>query len=158
MLRYFFLPSLEGRGWGWVALRIVARHFSTMPRVPPEMTRRARALRSNATEAERLVWLRLRTYRPRFTRQLVVGRYILDLACREVRLAVEFDGSQHFDSSYDAERTASLESVGWRVMRFWNSEVVANPDGVAEAILIEVARACGPTHPQPLPFREGRKK
>ncbi|RUN77970.1 endonuclease domain-containing protein [Sphingomonas sp. TF3] len=129
-----------------------------MPRVPPEMTRRARALRGNATEAERLVWLRLRTYRPRFTRQLVVGRYILDLACRQARLAVEFDGSQHLDSSYDAERTAFLESVGWRVMRFWNSEVVANPDGVAEAILGEVVRSCRPTHPQPLPSREGRKK
>lgn len=126
-----------------------------MPRVPPEMAR-ARALRTNATEAERLVWLQLRTYRPRFTRQLVVGRYILDLACREARLAVEFDGSQHFESSYDADRTAFLESAGWRVMRFWNLEVVANPDGVAEAILREVALRCRPTHPQPLPFREGR--
>ncbi|MES2022352.1 MAG: DUF559 domain-containing protein [Pseudomonadota bacterium] len=129
-----------------------------MPRVPPEMTRRARALRTNATEAERLVWVRVRSYRPRFTRQLVVGRYIVDLACREARLAVEFDGSQHCDSSYDVERTAFLESVGWRVLRFWNSDVVENPDGVAEAILNEVALRCRPTHPQPLPSREGRRK
>ena len=129
-----------------------------MPRVPPLMTERARDLRTNATEAERLIWLRLRSYRPRFTRQLVVGRYILDLACRSVRLAVEFDGSQHIASLHDAERTECLENLGWSVLRFWNSDVLANPDGVAEAILIKVGDRLGSTHPQPLPSREGRKK
>ncbi len=154
----FFLPSLEGRGWGWVALRIVGRQTLVMSRVSPEMTRRARALRSNATDAERRVWLRIRSYRPRFTRQLVVGRYIIDMACREAKLAIELDGGQHADSPYDEERTAHLESLGWTVLRFWNSDVIANPDGVAEAILAEVGRRLGPTHPQPLPSREGRKK
>ncbi|WP_242187392.1 DUF559 domain-containing protein [Sphingomonas sp. CARO-RG-8B-R24-01] len=129
-----------------------------MPRVPPLMTDRARDLRTNATEAERLIWLRLRSYRPRFTRQLVVGHAILDLACRSVRLAVELDGSQHIESARDAERTEFLERIGWSVLRFWNSDVVANPDGVAEAILIAVADRLGATHPQPLPSREGRKK
>ena len=129
--------------------------LARMTRISPVMTERARALRNGATEAERLVWRRLSGVRPRFTRQLVVGRYILDLACRSVRLAVEFDGSQHIDSAYDAARTAFLETLGWRVLRFWNSEVTNNPDGVAEAILAEVAARLEPTHP-PTPPREGR--
>ena len=120
------------------------------------MTQRARELRNNATEAERTIWRLVSGHRPRFTRQLVVGNYILDLACREAKLAVEFDGSQHFNSTYDLERTAYLEGVGWRVIRFWNVEVAENPDGVAEAILANVADILGQTHPRPLPSREGR--
>ncbi len=81
-----------------------------MRRVPEEMTTRARALRREATPAERLLWARLSRYRPRWSRQLVIGRYIVDLACREARLAVEVDGSQHADAhGYDAARTAWLE-------------------------------------------------
>ena len=129
-----------------------------MPRIAPEMTRRARELRNNPTPAERLIWLRISCFKPRFTRQLVIGRFIVDLACREAKLAIEFDGSQHIDSDYDARRTAFLESIGWRVMRFWNSDVLENPDGVAEAILAGVGDLCEPTHPQPLPSREGRRK
>ncbi|MET3761533.1 DUF559 domain-containing protein [Sphingomonas sp. UYEF23] len=121
------------------------------------MTRRARALRSNATDAERRVSLRIRTYRPRFTHQLVVGSYIVDIACREAKVVIELDGGQHADSAYDEARTVLLESLGWKVLRFWNSDVMANPDGVAEAILTEVGRRLGPTHPQLLPSREGRK-
>ncbi|MBB3874045.1 BirA family biotin operon repressor/biotin-[acetyl-CoA-carboxylase] ligase [Sphingomonas aquatilis] len=120
------------------------------------MTANARALRTDATEAERLIWLRVRGHRPRFTRQLPVGRYIIDLACRSVKLGVEFDGSQHVDSLGDEARTQWLEGLGWRVIRFWNSDVVANPDGVAEVILAAVAQCGGPTHPRPLPSREGR--
>ncbi len=126
-----------------------------MTRVPLYMTDRARDLRTNATEAERLIWHRVRHHRPRFTRQLVVGNYILDLACRTTQLAIEFDGSQHLDSAYDVERTRCLESLGWRVLRFWNADVIANPDGVAEAILVAVTNPRGPTHPHPLPSREG---
>ncbi|MBX9796550.1 endonuclease domain-containing protein [Sphingomonas sp.] len=127
-----------------------------MPRVPPHLTDRARDLRNNATEAERTIWRLVSSHRPRFTRQLVVGRYIVDLACRAAKLAVEFDGSQHVDSASDLERTAFLESCGWRVIRFWNAEVAQNPEGVAEAILAMVADILGPTHPRPLPAREGR--
>ncbi len=126
-----------------------------MTRVPLHMTERARDLRTNATEAERLIWHRVRHHRPRFTRQLVVGTYILDLACRTARVAVEFDGSQHLDSAYDVERTRFLESLGWQVFRFWNADVIANPDGVAEAILAAVTNPRGPT--QPLPSREGSR-
>lgn len=127
-----------------------------MPRVAPDMTSKARALRTGATAEERLLWTRLRHVRPRFTRQLPIGGYIVDFACRTARIAVELDGSQHLDSiAYDAQRTAFLESLGWRVLRFWNSDVRANPDGVAEAIVAAVDLRLGRTHPRPLPFREG---
>ena len=131
---------------------------SAMHRVDPEMTRRARALRTNATSAERTLWRLLSRYRPKFTRQLVEGPYILDLACREVRLAVEVDGGHHGESVRDAGRSAWLESKGWTVIRFWNSEVRDNAAGVAEAILLKVAELQEGTHPQPLPSREGRKR
>jgi len=89
----------------------------------------------------------------------VIGSYIVDFACRSARLAIELDGSQHIDCLRDEERTSRLEGLGWRVLRFWNNDVIANCDGVAAAILIEVSARLGPTHPQPLPVsREGRKK
>jgi very-short-patch-repair endonuclease len=123
------------------------------------MTGNARNLRRDATDAERALWRILGAYRPRFTRQHVVGPYILDLACREVKLAVEIDGSQHLRDARDRDRTRFLEGLGWKVVRYWNSEVAENPDGVAGAILGEVRARLGPTHPQPLPVsREGRKR
>ena len=78
-----------------------------------------------------------------------------DLACREAKLIIEIDGSQHIDSEADERRTRFLESQGWTVIRFWNSEVNENPDGVAQAILLKAAECLGGTHPQPLPSREG---
>lgn len=128
-----------------------------MHRVPPEMTERARQLRRDSTPAERKLWRILSRYRPAFTRQLVVGNYIVDLACREAKLAIELDGSQHLDQQqYDKKRTAYLESMGWRVIRLWNSEVMTDPDGAAEYLLAQAAECLGGTHPQPLPSREGR--
>ena len=75
-----------------------------MRRVPEYLTANARTLRNGQTDAERLLWRYLSRYRPRFTRQLVVAPYILDIACRTARLAVEFDGSQHLDALADDER------------------------------------------------------
>ena len=125
-----------------------------MQRVPPELTANGRALRQNATPAERRLWHALRSLRPRFTRQLVVGHFIVDIACRSARIAIELDGSQHADRTRsDADRTAYLEAQGWTVLRFWNGEVLTNTDGVVAAILASVAQAS--THPRPLPSREG---
>jgi very-short-patch-repair endonuclease len=113
--------------------------FSAMPRIAPRMTSNAKALRKAATPEERLLWNRLRHAHPRFTRQLPVGSYIIDLACRGAKLAVELDGSQHLDAgSYDDRRTAFLEGLGWQVLRFWNNDVRDNADGVAEAIMAVV--------------------
>ena len=152
------LPSLKGRGRGWVGAKRPLCHHPPMQRVDPEMTRRARALRTNATRAERTMWHLLSCYRPKFTRQLVEGPFILDLACRAARLAVEIDGGQHADNRRDAARTTWLESEGWSVIRFWNSDVSENAAGVAEAILSKAAGLLERTHPQPLPSREGRKR
>jgi very-short-patch-repair endonuclease len=129
-----------------------------MRRVPEHMTANACALRNGQTDAERLVWKQLSRYRPRFTRQSVVGPYILDIACRSAKLALEFDGSQHLDAiAYDDRRTAFLKQEGWTVLRFWNGDIFANLDGVLEVILAKTAECLGGTHPQPLPFREGRR-
>src|SRR3982750_2671267 len=130
-----------------------------MRRVPEHLTERARQLRREATEAERLLWHRLSRFRPRFTRQLVVRPYIVDLACREAKLAVEVDGGQHAETTvYDSRRTSFLEEQGWSVLRLWNNEVVENPNGTAEHVLLRCAERLGGTHPQPLPSREGRKR
>lgn len=110
-----------------------------MQRVPPELTVAARALRRDPTDAERKLWSALRLYRPRFTRQLVIDRYIVDFACRAARLAIELDGGQHaWRTAEDAARSAKLAAHGWRVMRFWNNEVLENLDGVVARISADV--------------------
>ena len=133
-------------------------YVGAMRRVDPKLTRHARDLRNASTKAERLLWLRLRQHRPRFTRQLVIGPYIVDLACREARVAIELDGGQHAEATleYDQRRTAFLEEKGWAVVRLWNNDVVDNPDGAAELVLQHCASRLRSTHPRPLPSREGR--
>ena len=121
-------------------------------------TERARDLRSNATREEWRVWHLLSRYRPKFTRQLPIGPYIADFACRKAKLVVEIDGGQHADSHSDRVRDEWLKRQGWSVLRVWNSDVRGNPEGVAEAILARAAESLGGTHPQPLPSREGRKR
>src|SRR5882724_8686520 len=97
---------------------------------------RARALRQNMTEAEKRVWQILRLHRMRgckFRRQVPIGRYIVDFVCHEARLIVEIDGGQHDTwSPREAERHEFLQSAGYRILRFWNNEVLANLDGVHE--------------------------
>lgn len=99
---------------------------------------RARALRAEPTEAERKLWDVLRYKRMaghRFRRQAPIGRYIVDFVCFERKLVIEVDGSQHaVDTERDAARTAWLESQGFRVLRFWNNDVLRNIDGVAAVI------------------------
>ena len=101
-------------------------------------SRVARRLRSNMTDAERRLWSALRSRRLqdfKFRRQHPLGPFVLDFACIEHRLAIEADGGQHADNAADARRTAWLEQQGWRVLRFWNNDVLTNVDGVQEAIL-----------------------
>jgi len=106
--------------------------------MPHQMLARARALRSNPTEAERRFWNVVRRDRlgVRFRRQHRIGDYIVDFVCFDWRLIVEIDGGQHgLQSSYDARRDAWLESRGFTVMRFWNSQILREPGGVVERIL-----------------------
>lgn len=84
--------------------------------------------------------------RPRFTRQLVIGGFIADFACRSHKLAIEIDGAQHVDNAHDAERTTTLEAAGWQVLRFWNGDVRGNVEGVMAAIAAAVALRGGTVH------------
>ena len=102
------------------------------------------------------MWQLLSRYRPKFTRQLPIGPYIADFACRQARLIVEIDGGQHAQSERDTVRDRWFSEQGWTVMRVWNNHVHENPEGVAEAILARAAECLGGTHPPPLPSREGR--
>ena len=124
------------------------------------MTERARALRREATPAERALWALLSRYRPPFTRQLSIeNRAILDLACREAMLGIELDGSQHHEQvAYDEARTQWLKEQGWRVLRLWNSEVLGNPEGAAEHILNMATECLGGVRPKPIPSRAGRER
>ncbi len=134
--------------------RVTAVTIHPMQRTPPELKANARALRNTPTPWERALWQALRTHRPRFTRQLVVGHYILDIACRTAKLGIELDGSHHSEQApRDDARTAYLTGQGWTILRFWNNEVSENLDGVVNVILTAVAQAA--THPRPLPSREG---
>ena len=108
----------------------------------PKMMRRAGELRRNQTEAEAKLWSRLRTHRVngiQFRRQHAIGNYIVDFCSPRRKLIIEVDGSQHLEQDdYDSERTKYLESLGYRVLRFWNNEVLNNMDMVMRVICDEV--------------------
>ena len=99
---------------------------------------RARALRARPTDAERKLWAVLRNKQLagyRFRRQTPIGGFIADFVCFEQKLVVEVDGGQHaIDTENDAVRTAWLEAQGFRVLRFWNNDVLGNIGGVAQTI------------------------
>ncbi len=100
----------------------------------------AQRLRASATDAERRIWNRVRNKQIeglKFRRQHPVMGFILDIACEEIKLAIELDGSQHNEPealASDVRRTQMLESGGWRVLRFWNNDVIQNIDGVMAVI------------------------
>lgn len=97
-------------------------------------TQRVRSLRKNATDAEQLLWQRLRDRQLRgytFRRQQPIGNYIVDYVCEALRLVVEVDGGQHSERSVDdVQRTRSLERLGYQVIRFWDNEVLVRQDAV----------------------------
>ena len=105
-------------------------------------TRRARSLRVDSTDVERKLWSVLGGRGLagfKFRRQVPIDRYFADFACLEAKLFVELDGGQHADQiAYDENRTQVIGATGWRVIRFWNTDVIENPDGVADTILAEL--------------------
>jgi very-short-patch-repair endonuclease len=122
------------------------------PPPPLPWTGRARRLRRNQTRHEALLWSKLRNRGlagSKFHRQFAIGAYVVDFMCREHSLIVELDGGQHANQGeQDIRRTRWLEAQGFRVLRFWNNEVMENLAGVLQTI--EAA-----LFPSPRPSPEG---
>jgi very-short-patch-repair endonuclease len=140
-----------GEGWGEGAPAMSGS---------PELPRR---LRRNQTDAERVLWFQLRGRRPRnlkFRRQVPIDRYVVDFCCADAHLIIELDGGQHATrTSEDANRTEILEATGYLVLRFWNTDVLQNLEGVLEEILNTLTQhRSEPPHPDPLPSGEREQK
>lgn len=124
-------------------------------RIPGRQRDRARELRRASTDAERLIWSRLRAHRLEglsFRRQKPIGPYIVDFLCPAARLVVEIDGGQHYEDrglARDARRDAFLASEGFRVLRVSNREALTNPEGVLLAILEAAGHVLPPPNPPP---------
>ncbi|MFH0799719.1 MAG: endonuclease domain-containing protein [Pseudomonadota bacterium] len=119
----------------------------------------AKDLRNNATDTEKFLWrhLKLRQLAGfKFRRQVPIGKYIVDFACLEKRVVIECDGGQHADQTLkDTDRDEWLTEEGYKVLRFWNTDVLQNTAGVLKIILDE----CGDHPPSDsLPSREGEKR
>jgi very-short-patch-repair endonuclease len=100
-----------------------------------------RRLRRQATDAETKLWFALRDRRLggyKFVRQEAIGRYVVDFIWREKRLIVEVNGGQHSESTRDRVRDSELEAQGYQILRFWNSDVLRNKDGVLTVILAKL--------------------
>jgi very-short-patch-repair endonuclease len=126
--------------------------------VSPAQIDTARRLRRDSTDAERRIWYRVRGGRiggAKFRRQQPIGRYVVDFVCQEAKLIVELDGGQHAQrTAADAARTRWLESQGYRVIRFWNNDVLNNTEGVLAEIMKHVSVSSAPSPPAPLPRGE----
>jgi len=122
-------------------------------RIPSKPLERARELRQRSTDSERRLWHWLRNRQidgVKFRRQVPLGAYVVDFLAADHRLVIEIDGGQHASQQdYDRRRTAWLEAQGYRVIRFWSNEVLANTEGVIAAI--GAALKLRPPHPDPLP-------
>jgi very-short-patch-repair endonuclease len=92
----------------------------------------ARKLRNNLTDAEKHLWyeLRMKNLGVKFRRQVAIGKYIVDFACFDPKVVIEIDGGQHANSQTDLVRDSWLASQGFKILRFWNNEVLENRDGV----------------------------
>jgi len=141
-------PSPQrGEGWG---------EGGRMKKASPETARR---LRRQQTDAERLLWFRLRDRRLggwKFRRQFPIDRYVVDFFCADAHLVIELDGGHHaVRTDADAARTKMLETMGYLVLRFWNNDVMRNIDGVLKEILTGLGRSPSePPHLDPLPYGE----
>jgi very-short-patch-repair endonuclease len=142
------LPSPRSR-WGGVGGWGTMSHRTPRPidkRVP-----RARELRHDPTDAEKKLWQYLRQLSPErshLRRQATISPYFADFACHRTRIVIEVDGGQHADSASDERRTRYLEANGYRVLGFWNNDVLGNIEGVVEIICNAVDLGEGPPPPR----------
>ncbi|MXX11360.1 MAG: endonuclease domain-containing protein, partial [Nitrospira sp. SB0677_bin_15] len=121
---------------------------------------KAHELRQRSTDAEQALWKRLRNRQLagcKFRRQVLIGKYIVDFVCFERKVVIEVDGGHHQEQvSSDTVRTTWLESQGFRVLRFWNHEVLADAEAVQEALLVvlqESLPSSDSPSPQPSPVK-----
>jgi very-short-patch-repair endonuclease len=116
----------------------------------PAVTGFSRRLRTNSTDAETKLWKHLRARQNgghKFVRQAPVGPYFCDFVCRERKLVIEVDGGQHANSQRDKTRDQYLIMNGYRVLRFWNNDVLGNIEGVLSTISSVLRRAAEPLTP-----------
>jgi very-short-patch-repair endonuclease len=121
--------------------------------IPDYQRQAARRLRVEMTDAERVLWRALRAHRLRgigFRRQAPLGPYIADFVCHALKLVIEVDGGQHSGSARDARRDDWMAREGYKVLRFWNNDVLGNLEGVLDRIGREIAAA---PSPRPSPAR-----
>jgi len=126
----------------------MASHLHATPRSRGQ----ARRLRGDMTDAEKLLWSKLRRNQldsHYFRRQMPVGSFIADFCCAKAMLIVEVDGGQHAENQRDARRTEWLEQQGYRVVRFWNNEILGNIEGVVSMIRAALASGAPPSPPSP---------
>src|SRR5215218_7207909 len=108
-----------------------------------KIIRIARRLRVNQTDAETVLWNRIRNRQidgHKFVRQEPIASYVCDFVCRESRLIIEVDGGQHSESAADVVRDRRLSEEGYKVLRFWNNDVLGNLEGVLVAIQTELLK------------------
>ena len=121
------------------------RPLSTVP------VRVARQLRSRMTRQEARLWVKLRAFRGaghHIRRQVPIDRYVVDFACIRAKLVIELDGGQHsrdLEAQADRVRDERLGEMGWRVLRFWNSEVDGSIEAVVETIVAALSERLDPT-------------
>src|SRR6476646_7326264 len=112
------------------------------------------------TDAERRLWYRLRAHRfdgHKFKRQIPIGPYVVDFASLGRKLVIEVDGGQHADNQRDTVRDSYLCREGFRMLRFWNNDVLRNTDGVLEVILSALAEAPSPGALRAPPSPQGER-
>ena len=134
----FPLPPGEGQGEGY------KRSFTQKENIEMDLLPRAKELRKNQTDAEKVLWNKLRNRQIngyKFRRQVPVGAYIVDFMCVSVKLIIELDGGQHAEQQdYDQKRSAYLETKSFQVIRFWNNEILTNIDGVLDSLTLTLSQ------------------
>ncbi len=126
-------------------------------------TELARQLRKNQTDAERMLWQQLRKKQLlnyRFRRQFVIEPYIVDFICLDLKLIIELDGSQHSEQvDQDVERTLFLNQCGFKVVRYWDNEVLNNLEAVLESLYVIVEQCANDLKiSPPNPPQQGRAR
>jgi very-short-patch-repair endonuclease len=123
-----------------------------MPRVRSAIRNRARYLRAESTPAERKLWQILRRkqlYGWHFRRQHPIPPYIVDFACLASRIVIEADGVGNDRDGLDRARDAKIKRAGWQILRFWNNEILQNPEGVYQAVLEALGAPLPASRPHP---------